>query len=99
MNPIQGQYYPYFHQITLKSLSSLLSSAQRKPTASFPLESKGFSISGLKTDPFESGNFTISFWIYYPAVSESYQPNLIYFQDSKGIRFGITLASLPCAFP
>ncbi|OHS96917.1 Beige/BEACH domain containing protein [Tritrichomonas foetus] len=91
--PIEGKTLPFYQKLLIRSLSTMIPSANKRPLSSLPLSSKtGFNFKGLKGEFFQEG-FTFSFWINLNSEDPSYKQQIIMIQDSKNNKCGVFVTS------
>ena len=88
--PIDGKFFPVYSKLIVKSLSSLTSSAPRKPLCAMPyIQQSGFDFENLRADCFTEG-ITLTFWLNLNDTDPAYRPQLMLVSDAKGrSRIGI----------
>lgn len=91
--PIDSKFLRHYHQLTLKSLNSMLLSAKSRPPVSLPLiHGSFFYINGLKGEQVENG-FTVGFWVFNNNNEVTYKPQLLVLTDSKNQKVAFYLVN------
>ena len=89
--PIEGRALPFYHQLSIKSISSMLLESKRKPTAFLPLDKENsFEIKGLSGEEFNE-SFSISFWLCCKSNNPHYKSQIALFVDQADSKIGIYL--------
>lgn len=87
-SPIHRKFLPKYHCIVIKSMASILESAQKRPFSCLPLQNGSkFEVSGLKGESFAKG-FTISIWLFN-FTNKDYKAQILSLYDSRGQRLTV----------